>query len=117
MHSQKMTANKQTLKTCINGHQFFKSSVCPTCPICEEERKPKDNFLSLLGAPARRALEKDGITTLEKLSTYSEKEILTLHGMGKSTLPKLNDALTKAGLSLIKNKLNLRSKNGDNTCT
>jgi len=98
-----MTATKQTLKTCRNGHQFYKSSDCPTCPLCEEERKPKDNFLSLIGAPARRALEKVGITTLEKLSTYTENEILTLHGMGKSTLPKLNDALTKAGLSLIKN--------------
>lgn len=98
-----MTEIKQTLKTCKNGHPFYKSSNCLTCPKCEKERKPKDNFLSLIGTPARRALEKEGITTLEKQSSYSLKEILTLHGMGKSTLPKLNDALTKAGLSLIKN--------------
>jgi predicted RecB family nuclease len=91
---------KSTLKTCKKGHKFYKSSDCPTCPICEEERKPKDNFLSLIAAPARRALERAGITTLEQLSAYSEKEILTLHGMGKSTIPKLNDALTKAGLLL-----------------
>jgi DNA-directed RNA polymerase alpha subunit len=70
-----------------------------TCPICEEERKPKDNFLSHIGAPARRALEREGITTLEQLSVYSEKEILNLHGIGKSTLPKLNHVLTLAGLS------------------
>lgn len=89
---------KKNLKTCKNGHRFFKSSDCPTCPICEEERKPKDNFLSNIGAPARRALEREGILTLEILSTYSEKEILTLHGMGKSTIPKRNDLLTKAGL-------------------
>jgi len=94
---------KKNLKTCINGHQFFKSSDCPTCPICEEERKPKDNFLSNIGAPARRALEREGITTLELLSTYSEKEILSLHGMGKSTIPKLIDLMTKAGL-LFKKK-------------
>lgn len=93
-----MTVTKPTLKTCKNGHKFFKSSDCPTCPICEEERKPKDNFLSLIGAPARRALEREGITTLEILSTYSEKEILALHGMGRSTIPKLNELLTKAGL-------------------
>ena len=74
------------------------SSDCPTCPICEEERKPKDNFLSLIAAPARRALEREGITTLESLSTFSVREILALHGMGKSTIPKLSDALTKAGL-------------------
>ncbi len=88
-----------TLKTCPKGHKFYKSSDCPVCPICEEERKPKDSFLVLLGAPARRALENEGITSLEKLSAYSEKEILSLHGMGKSSLPKLNDALNKAGLA------------------
>jgi predicted RecB family nuclease len=88
-----------TLKTCPKGHTFYKSSDCPACPICEEERKPKDSFLALLGAPARRALENEGITSLEKLSAYSEKEILSLHGMGKSSLPKLNDALAKERLA------------------
>lgn len=88
-----------TLKTCPKGHKFYKSSDCPVCPICEEERKPKESFLALIAAPARRALENEGITSLEKLSAYSEKEILSLHGMGKSSLPKLNDALNKAGLA------------------
>jgi predicted RecB family nuclease len=87
------------LKTCNNGHQFYKSSDCPTCPICEEERKPKDNFLSLLVAPARRALENNGITTLEQLSKYSEREVLNFHGMGKSTIPKLQKLLADKGLS------------------
>jgi len=94
-----------TLKTCPKGHKFYKSSDCPVCPICEEERKPKYSFLALLGAPARRALENEGITSLEKLSAYSEKEILSLHGMGKSSLPKLNDALNRAGLAFKKTKL------------
>lgn len=84
---------KKNLKTCKNGHQFFKSSDCPTCPICEKERKPKDNFLSLIVAPARRALEREGITTLEQLSQYSEKEVLNFHGMGKSTIPILQKLL------------------------
>lgn len=92
-----MDANK-TLRICKNGHPFYKSSDCPTCPICEDERKPKDNFLSLLGAPARRALEREGIKTLEQLSTYSEKEILSLHGMGKSTIPKLEKLLSARSL-------------------
>ena len=46
-------------KVCTNGHQFFKSSDCPTCPVCEAERKPKFGLLSLLAAPARRALERE----------------------------------------------------------
>ena len=90
---------KKNLKTCKNGHQFYKSSDCPTCPICEKERKPIDNFLSLIGAPARRALEREGIKTLDKLTSYSEKDMLALHGMGKSSIPKLKEALTKSGLS------------------
>ncbi|MCC6186270.1 MAG: hypothetical protein IT256_03875, partial [Chitinophagaceae bacterium] len=90
---------KKNLKTCKNGHQFFKSSDCPTCPICEEERKPKDNFLSVLGAPARRALENNGISTLEQLSEYSEKEVLNFHGMGKSTIPILHKLLAEKKFS------------------
>jgi predicted RecB family nuclease len=90
---------KKNLKTCQNGHQFFKSSDCPTCPICEVERKPKDNFLSLLGAPARRALENNGITSLEQLSKYSKREVLNFHGMGKTTIPKLQKILSENGLT------------------
>jgi hypothetical protein len=92
------------LRTCKNGHQFYKSSDCPTCPICEQERKPASGFLSLISAPARRALENEGITGLEKLSTYSETEILRLHGMGPSTIPKLRKALEGEGLSFRSDK-------------
>jgi len=90
---------KGTLKTCKKGHQFYKSSDCPTCPICEKERKPKDNFLALIGAPARRALERENIKTLEDLAKWSEKDIVNLHGMGPSTIPKLKKALGEQDLS------------------
>ena len=93
---------KKNLKVCKNGHTFYKTSDCPTCPICEAERKPKEGFLSLLGAPARRALENNGITDLQKLSEYSEHEILQLHGMGKATIPLLKSALKGAALSFKK---------------
>jgi predicted RecB family nuclease len=83
----------KTLKTCEKGHKFYKSSDCPTCPICEEEKKPEDGFLSLLGAPARRALERNGIFSLEELAKYSEKDILNFHGMGKSSIPILKKAM------------------------
>jgi DNA-directed RNA polymerase alpha subunit len=65
-------------------------------------RKSATDFLSTLGAPARRALEREGITSLTKLSRYSEQEVLHLHGMGPSTIPKLKKALRENGLTFKK---------------
>ena len=90
---------EKILKTCKYGHRFYKSSDCPTCPVCEEVRKPKDNFLSLLAAPARRALENNGIRSLQQLSTYSKEEIGSFHGMGKATIPKLEKLLSENHLA------------------
>jgi DNA-directed RNA polymerase alpha subunit len=44
-------------------------------------------------------LENNGITSLQQLSTFSEKEILQFHGMGPASLPKLRKALENEGLS------------------
>ncbi len=53
---------------------------------------PKDGFLhGVIAIPARRALEKEKIDSLEKLSGYSEKEIMQLHGFGKNTMMKLKN--------------------------
>ncbi len=93
-----MTTEK-TLRTCEKGHEYYKSSDCPTCPTCEKEKKPKTGFFSLLSSPARNALEHHGIHTIEELSKYSEKEILKLHGMGPASMPKLRNALEEKGLS------------------
>jgi DNA-directed RNA polymerase alpha subunit len=90
---------EKNLKTCQKGHKYYKSSDCPTCPVCEAERKPNDNFLSILSAPARRALENNGIVNLEQLSNYSEKEVLNFHGMGKSSITKLQKLLNHNQLS------------------
>lgn len=87
------------IKTCKNGHQFNKTSDCPTCPICEERRRPKHGLLATLAAPARRALENSGITTADQLAMYTQDDILKLHGMGKSSIPKLIAALQQAGLN------------------
>lgn len=97
-----MAATAKSKRTCPAGHTYYKSSDCPVCPICENERKPEGGFLALLAAPARRALENAGITTLKKLSALSEAELLMLHGMGKASLPKLRAALEAAGLSFRK---------------
>ena len=87
------------LKTCAKGHQFYKSSDCPSCPICEKLRKPESGFLSLLSAPARRALENKGITSIQDLAQFTEAEILKLHGMGPGSLPKMRQALAEANLA------------------
>lgn len=97
-----MTTLGKNLRTCRNGHQYYKTSDCPTCPVCEKENKPESGFLSLIAAPARRGLEREGISTLQKLADYTETEILQLHGMGPSTLPKLRTALKTNALSFKK---------------
>ncbi|KAA0993817.1 RNA polymerase alpha subunit C-terminal domain-containing protein [Dyadobacter aurulentus] len=91
-------ASKKSLKVCPNGHKFYKSTDCPTCPICEAESRPESGFLSRLSGPARRALEHHGILSLEALSKLSEKEVLKLHGMGPASIPALRKALEEAGL-------------------
>lgn len=88
----------KTKRTCTSGHSFYKSTDCLTCPICEKEKKPKDGFLALLGSPARNALLNHGIDQLEKLAQYSEKDLLKLHGLGKTSLPLLGQALMEKGL-------------------
>jgi DNA-directed RNA polymerase alpha subunit len=97
-----MAISKKVLKTCSQGHQFYKTSDCPTCPVCEKENKPKEGWLSTLGAPARRALEREGITTVFQLSKWTKTDILKLHGMGPGSLPKLLEALKAEGLSFKK---------------
>ncbi len=88
-----------TLRTCEKGHHYYKSSDCPVCPECAAADKPESGFLSVLAAPARRALLNNGIDTLEKLASKTEKEVLAFHGMGKSSIPKLKEVLESAGTS------------------
>lgn len=100
-----MAKAKSTRRTCRNGHKFYKSSDCPTCPICEQEKKYGTGFLSTLSAPARRALENNGIHTVKQLAKFTEKEILTFHGMGPASIPTLKIALKKANLEFRKTGL------------
>lgn len=67
--------------------------------MCELERKPDSGFLSKLSSPARRALTHQGITTIKQLSSFSEKEVLKLHGIGPASLPTLRASLEENGLS------------------
>jgi predicted RecB family nuclease len=92
------------LKICERGHRFYKSSDCPTCPICAAQDKPETGFLAVLSGPARSALEHAGITTLTELSRHSEHEILKLHGMGPKSLPTLRQALQDANLAFARSE-------------
>ena len=86
-----------TARICPKGHRSYKSSDCPVCPECEEA-KTAGGFLATLSAPARRALEAQGIKTLETLAMYSEADLLRLHGFGPASLPKLREVLKREGM-------------------
>jgi DNA-directed RNA polymerase alpha subunit len=68
----------------------------------KKDKSSEESFLLLLAAPARRALENNGIKTIEALSRVTEKEILQFHGIGKSAIPVLKAELKKRGLSFKK---------------
>jgi DNA-directed RNA polymerase alpha subunit len=99
-----MTTTEKTKKTCKFGHTFYKSSDCPTCPTCEKLKEPASGFLALLSNPARNALLHHGIDTVQKLSEFTEKEILKIHGIGKASLPTFRK-------SLEENRLTFKQKN------
>ncbi|GCC53408.1 hypothetical protein SanaruYs_36520 [Chryseotalea sanaruensis] len=93
---------KAQLRICKNGHQFYKSSDCPTCPICEKKNKSAQGFVEKLSAPATRALLNEGIKSLTQLAKYKEADILKLHGVGPSALPIMRKALKENGLTFKK---------------
>lgn len=95
---------KENRRVCDNGHTYDKSSDCPTCPTCEKLKEPSSGFLALLSNPARNALLHHGIDTIQKLSSYTEKEILNIHGIGKASLPAFRKSLEEEGLSFNPNK-------------
>jgi DNA-directed RNA polymerase alpha subunit len=91
--------SQKTERICEKGHHYFKSSDCPTCPICEESKKSEAGIFSTLSAPARRAMENNRIYSLEELAQYSEKDILKFHGLGKASIPVIKKLLAEKGLS------------------
>jgi uncharacterized protein YdhG (YjbR/CyaY superfamily) len=65
----------------------------------KKEKSPGKSFMSLLSAPARRALEKEGILTEKELAQYTEAQLLRLHGVGPASIPVLQKVLQQKGLS------------------
>ena len=97
-----MAKREETLRVCRNGHKYFKSSDCPVCPVCESKKPVILDFRHNLSAPAKRALETAGIDTLENLSKWTESNLLKLHGIGPSSIPKLKFAIEEAKLEFQK---------------
>lgn len=64
--------------------------------------------MASLGAPARRALQNNQISSLEILATYSEKELLKIHGLGRLAIPKLEAALRGVSRSFSRRTVVLR---------
>jgi len=54
-----------------------------------------EDWKSGLGKPAQRALVNAGINTVADLLKFAEKDLLSLHGFGPSSLPKIVKYLKK----------------------
>ncbi|MBI5950570.1 MAG: DNA-binding protein [Chloroflexi bacterium] len=65
---------------------------------------PQVSDLPKLAAPAQRALQSIGVTTLKQLTKITEAELLQLHGMGPNALGKLRQALAEKSLSFASEK-------------
>lgn len=63
-----------------------------------------DALLKKLANPAQRAIQTLGITTIEQLSKYSEKEIAELHGIGKNAMKIIAQTLNEIGLTFSSHK-------------
>ena len=70
----------------------------------QQQDEPVSDFTAGLSAPARRALQNNGIKTLQQLSKHTEAEVLQLHGIGKTAIPILQKALNEKGLGFKKEK-------------
>lgn len=72
--------------------------------ICVVNHVVENDFLKgIIAIPARRALEKEKIDSLEKLSDYSEKEIMQMHGFGKNAMEKLKNYMKENNVSFKNN--------------
>ncbi|KMQ65209.1 hypothetical protein ACM46_10930 [Chryseobacterium angstadtii] len=71
------------------------TSICAVNHIV----KSNDFLYGIIAVPARRSLEKEKIDSLEKLSGYSEKEIMQMHGFGKNAMEKLKNHMKEHHVS------------------
>jgi hypothetical protein len=65
----------------------------------QDRTEPGSELPADLPAPARRALEGAGYTTLDALAAVSERDLLLLHGMGPKAVSQLREALAEHKLT------------------
>jgi DNA-directed RNA polymerase alpha subunit len=58
-----------------------------------------DVLLTRLAQPAQRAIQNEGITSIEQITKYSEKEFAKLHGIGKNAMNIIKETLNENGLT------------------
>jgi len=63
-----------------------------------------DILLHKLAKPAQRAIQNEGITTIEQLSKYSEREFSELHGIGKNAMNIIKQTMGENGLTFSQKK-------------
>lgn len=71
---------------------------------CDKEMVGRFDYSTLgpefarLSKPAKRALINNGIRSARDLASWSQRDVMQLHGIGPSALPILEDALQASGL-------------------
>ena len=60
--------------------------------------------LPKLAAPAQRALASAGIQKLDDIATFTEDEIMRLHGMGPNAMRKIRETLAAKALSFARSR-------------
>jgi DNA-directed RNA polymerase alpha subunit len=65
----------------------------------ESHENPDSHFLTELSAPARRALENEGLITLQMLAATTKSELLQLHGVGEHAIQTIERAMDKIGMT------------------
>jgi hypothetical protein len=69
-------------------------------------RAPREQGTPLprsIGAPATRALREAGVTTLERVASWSEERLAAMHGVGPIAIARLREALAERGSGLADN--------------
>ncbi|MEI5583812.1 MULTISPECIES: hypothetical protein [unclassified Agromyces] len=61
--------------------------------------RPVGDLPNELGRTAPRALQAAGIDSLARVSSYSEQELLAIHGVGPKAIRILAEALAEKGLT------------------
>jgi predicted flap endonuclease-1-like 5' DNA nuclease len=63
------------------------------------ENQKDRTSLPKIGAPATRALESIGVTTIEQLAEHTKKELLALHGFGPRAIRILRPVMEELGVT------------------